>query len=71
MKQFALVYVMTRGGPMGATETVATYLIKRAFNWQTIDLGYPSAMAVLWFAIILGLTLIFGRLLHSRESLEY
>lgn len=71
MKQFALVYVMTRGGPMGATETVATYLIKRAFNWQTIDLGYPSAMAVLWFAIILGLTLLFGRLLHSREPLEY
>jgi ABC-type sugar transport system permease subunit len=71
MKQFALVYVMTRGGPMGATETVATYLIKRAFAWQTIDLGYPSAMAVLWFAIILGLTLLFGRLLRSREPLEY
>lgn len=71
MKQFALVYVMTRGGPMGATETVATYVIKRAFAWQTLDLGYPSAIAVLWFLVILGLTLLFGRLLHSRESLEY
>jgi multiple sugar transport system permease protein/raffinose/stachyose/melibiose transport system permease protein len=71
MKQFALVYVMTRGGPMWATETVATYVIKRAFAWQTLDLGYPSAIAVLWFLVILGLTLLFGRLLQSRESLEY
>jgi ABC-type sugar transport system permease subunit len=71
LKQFALVYVMTRGGPMWATETVATYVIKRAFAWQTIDLGYPSAIAVLWFAIILGLTLLIGRLLHRRDALEY
>jgi multiple sugar transport system permease protein/raffinose/stachyose/melibiose transport system permease protein len=71
MKQFALVYVMTRGGPLWATETVATYVIKRAFAWQTIDLGYPSAIAVLWFAIILGLTLLFGKLLYAREAIEY
>jgi ABC-type sugar transport system permease subunit len=71
MKQFALVYVMTRGGPLWATETVATYVIKRAFAWQTIDLGYPSAIAVLWFAIILAITLVFGKLLYSREPLEY
>ena len=71
MKQFALVYVMTRGGPLWATETVATYVIKRAFDWQTLDLGYPSAIAVVWFVVILGGTLIFGRILHRRDSLEY
>jgi ABC-type sugar transport system permease subunit len=71
MKQFALVYVMTRGGPMWATETVATYVIKRAFAWQTLDLGYPSAIAVLWFVVILSLTLLFSRLLQSRERLEF
>jgi ABC-type sugar transport system permease subunit len=71
MKQFALVYVMTRGGPLWATETVATYVIKRAFAWQTLDLGYPSAIAVLWFAVILGLTLLFGWTLRSRDRLEY
>ena len=47
LKQFALVYVMTRGGPLWATETVATYVVKRAFNWRTFDLGYPSAIAVI------------------------
>ena len=46
MKQFALVWVMTRGGPMWGTETVATYVVKRAFEWKTLDLGYPSAIAV-------------------------
>jgi ABC-type sugar transport system permease subunit len=50
---------------------VATYVIKRAFAWQTIDLGYPSAIAVLWFAIILGLTMLFGKLLYSRDPIEY
>jgi len=71
MKQFALVYVMTRGGPLWATETVATYVIKRAFEWQTLDLGYPSAIAVVWFIVILGCTVIFGRLLRGRDSVEY
>jgi multiple sugar transport system permease protein/raffinose/stachyose/melibiose transport system permease protein len=52
MKQFALVWVMTRGGPMWGTETVATYVVKRAFEWKTLDLGYPSAIAVIWFVII-------------------
>jgi len=71
MKQFALVWVMTRGGPMWGTETVATYVVKRAFEWKTLDLGYPSAIAVLWFIIIFGLSLVFTRLLQRREALEF
>jgi ABC-type sugar transport system permease subunit len=71
MKQFALVWVMTRGGPMWGTETVATYVVKRAFEWKTLDLGYPSAVAVLWFGIIFGLSCAFTRLLQRRETLEF
>lgn len=71
MKQFALVWVMTRGGPMWGTETVATYVVKRAFEWKTLDLGYPSAIAVLWFAIVFGLSYAFTRLLQRREALEF
>jgi ABC-type sugar transport system permease subunit len=71
MKQFALVWVMTRGGPMWGTETVATYVVKRAFEWKTLDLGYPSAIAVIWFVIIFGLTLILTRTLQRRQSLEF
>jgi len=71
MKQFALVWVMTRGGPMWGTETVATYVIKRAFAWKTLDLGYPSAIAVIWFAIIFGLSVALTRFLQRREALEF
>jgi len=71
MKQFALVWVATMGGPMHETETVATYVQRRAFDWRTLDLGYPSAIAVLWFVVILVLSLIFTRILQSREVLEF
>ncbi len=71
MKQFALVWVMTRGGPMWGTETVATYVIKRAFEWKTLDLGYPSAIAVLWFVIIFGLSYGLTRVLQRREALQF
>jgi raffinose/stachyose/melibiose transport system permease protein len=71
MKQFALVWVMTRGGPMWGTETVATYVIKRAFEWKTLDLGYPSAIAVLWFVIIFGLSYGLTRLLQRRQALQF
>ena len=71
MKQFALVWVMTRGGPMWGTETVATYVVKRAFEWKTLDLGYPSAIAVIWFVIIFGLSLALTRTLQRREALEF
>lgn len=71
MKQFALVWVMTRGGPMWGTETVATYVIKRAFEWKTLDLGYPSAIAVLWFVIIFGLSFGLTRFLQRKEALEF
>ena len=71
MKQMELVWVTTRGGPLYNSETVATYVQKRAFNWQTLDLGYPSAVAVLWFVVILAFSLFFTRVLQRREALEF
>ena len=53
MRAFHVVWALTGGGPMHFTETVATYVQKRAFGWSTLDLGYPSAMAVLWFGVVL------------------
>ena len=53
MRAFHIVWALTGGGPMHFTETVATYVQKRAFGWNTLDLGYPSAMAVLWFGVVM------------------
>jgi len=71
MMVFDLIWVMTSGGPLWSTETVSTYVYKRAFEWNTFDLGYPSAIAVLWFAIILAFVVLMTRLFRSRDRLEF
>jgi ABC-type sugar transport system permease subunit len=71
MMIFDLVWIMTGGGPLWSTETVSTYVYKRAFDWNTFDLGYPSAIAVLWFTIILAFVFAMTHLLRSRDRLEY
>ena len=62
---------MTKGGPMWATETVSTYVYKRAFEWSTFDLGYASTIASIWFFIVLCGVLLLTRLFRQREKLEY
>ncbi|MGC1576507.1 MAG: sugar ABC transporter permease, partial [Beijerinckiaceae bacterium] len=71
MMIFDLVWIMTGGGPLWSTETVSTYVYKRAFDWNTFDLGYPSAIAVLWFLIILAFILALTHMLRQRERLEF
>jgi len=71
MQAFAAVWATTQGGPVYHTETVATYMYKRAFQWQTLDLGYPSAIAVVWFVVVFGLAVLFQRVLQRRDVLEF
>jgi len=71
MQAFAAVWATTQGGPVYHTETVATYMYKRAFQWQTLDLGYPSAIAVVWFVVVFGLAVVFQRVLQRRDVLEF
>ncbi len=71
MLVFDVVWMMTRGGPLWSTETVSTYVYKRAFNWNTFDLGYPSAMAVLWFILILALVALVTGLMRQRDKIEF
>ena len=71
MKIFDLVWVTTQGNPLWATETVSTYVYKRAFQWSTFDLGYPSTIAVVWFFIVLAGVLGLTFLFRQRDKLEY
>jgi ABC-type sugar transport system permease subunit len=71
MKIFDLVWITTKGGPLWSTETVSTYLYKRAFEWSTFDLGYPSTIATVCFVIVLLAVLVLTRLLRQRDRLEY
>ena len=55
MNIFALVFLMTRGGPDRATETMLTYLYQQAF--QNSEFGYATALAVANFVIAMLLAL--------------
>ena len=68
MKVFDLVWIMTQGGPLWSTETVSTYVYKRAFEWNTFDLGYPSAIATVWFVVVLAFVLGLSLLFRSATS---
>jgi multiple sugar transport system permease protein len=57
---FEPMFIMTRGGPDGATESVVQYLYETAF--RDFQVGYAAAIALLVFVIILTATLIQFRL---------
>jgi multiple sugar transport system permease protein/raffinose/stachyose/melibiose transport system permease protein len=71
MKVFDLVWIMTQGGPLWSTETVSTYVYKRAFAWNTFDLGYPATIASVWFAVVILTVLLLNRILRARDRVEF
>lgn len=62
---FDLIWVMTLGGPINASETMATYLVK--FGFQRFALGYGSAVAVILFLLCLIFSLIYQRFAIRRD----
>jgi ABC-type sugar transport system permease subunit len=52
LKVFDLVFIMTRGGPVYATEVLATLLYRQAFELN--DMGLASAVAVVMVAVVMG-----------------
>jgi raffinose/stachyose/melibiose transport system permease protein len=63
---FDLFFVLTNGGPYGATEIPTTYLVKTVF--RNGDVGYGSAMAVVLTAIVLGVGLVYARLARRQTA---
>ncbi len=64
LQLFDLVYTTTRGGPLGATETVVYYLWDAAFH--KLQFGYGSAVAYGLFALTLVITI--GIVVYSRRT---
>lgn len=63
MKTYDLIYVLTRGGPGSATETISYSIWKAAFT--TLEMGRAAAASFLLLAAILVLTVLLVRL--SRD----
>lgn len=62
---FDLIWIMTTGGPVNASNTMAIYLYKYAF--QRFQLGYGSAIAVILFIICFSFSLIYQRVAMRRD----
>ena len=56
LKSFDIIYAMTQGGPGTASETINLYLYNVAFSYY--DIGYGSAIAVVFFMVIIAMSLI-------------
>ena len=55
-KVFDHIYLMTGGGPENGTLVLAFYIYQQGF--QFFDVGYASALAMIMFVIVMGLTVV-------------
>jgi len=65
---FPIIWAMTQGGPGHATDTTTTFMYKIAFFDQ--DVGESAAMAVVNFALILVMVLLYLRASRWREEVR-
>ena len=65
LQVFDLVYVMTNGGPLFATDTLVTMMFREGFT--NFDIGYASAIAWVLFALIMILSALQLRLFRYRD----
>jgi putative chitobiose transport system permease protein len=56
IKIFSEVYVLTRGGPLHASETLIFFIYNQAFSW--LDFGLASASGVVFALLLVLLTLV-------------
>jgi raffinose/stachyose/melibiose transport system permease protein len=68
LQQFILVWIMTKGGPINASETLATYMYR--FGFVRFQLGYGSAVAIYMFLLCLIFSLLYQSLLRKPDNLS-
>ncbi|WP_182086683.1 sugar ABC transporter permease [Aureimonas sp. ME7] len=66
LKSFDIIFAMTQGGPGTASETINLYLYNVAFSYY--DIGYGSAIAVVFFIVIIALSLV---MLHLKQRAKW
>lgn len=69
LKYFDLIYVMTGGGPNGASEVMASYMYIEAF--KSYNFGYGSAIGFFLLIICLVVTWIIRKLTATKETIQY
>ncbi|MFD6176081.1 MULTISPECIES: carbohydrate ABC transporter permease [unclassified Isoptericola] len=65
-QHFDIIYVLTGGGPAGATQTFATAVYETAF--QGYDLGKAGALGLLWMILLMALVVVYVRFSEKGEE---
>jgi len=65
IRLFDEVWVLTRGGPNGATETVSILLYRAAF--EVFDVARAGALSILLLLLAAVLALVMLRILYGRQ----
>ncbi|MHC1692616.1 MAG: carbohydrate ABC transporter permease [Sphaerochaetaceae bacterium] len=63
---FESIFIMTGGGPLGSTSTIMYYIYEKGFSYY--EMGYSSALAWIFFILILIVTLIQYRFRHEQAG---
>jgi len=61
-----LIFVMTRGGPVDSTKTLAVYIFTTFLD--SLKMGYGSALAVVLFFVLLLFTVVYLKLTRFGEA---
>lgn len=65
-QHFDIIYVLTGGGPAGATQTFATAVYETAFKGY--DLGKAGALGLLWMVLLMVLVVVYVRFSEKGEN---
>jgi len=65
LQLFDMVWVLTGGGPVNASNTMATYMYQ--YGFERFQLGYGSAVAVVLFLLSLMVALAYQRFVLRRD----
>ena len=66
LRAFDLMFVLTGGGPAGTTETLTVYAYRALF--QTLQVGFGSAIGVVVFALVMVVAVAYLRLIYRQEA---
>ena len=67
LKSFDSIFVMTKGGPMNATEVMASHMYNKSF--LQLDYGYGCAIGSILFFMCIAITLILNFIFRDREKM--
>lgn len=65
LQYFDLIWIVSSGGPVHASETMATYLYK--YGFQSFEMGYGSAVGVIMIMVCFVFSLLYQRFIMRQD----